>query len=42
MAPFPCFARRLCIVIAVAVVALFGVLVGIWRLKILDRISFLY
>jgi hypothetical protein len=41
-APFPCFARRLCIVIVVAAVALFGVLIGIWRLKLLDRISFLY
>jgi hypothetical protein len=41
-APLPCFARRLCVVIAVVAVALVGVLVGIWRLKLLDRISFLY
>jgi hypothetical protein len=41
-APLPCFARRLFVVIAVAAVALVGVLAGIWRMKLLDRISFLY
>jgi hypothetical protein len=40
-ASLPCFAHRLCIAIAAAAVALFGVLVGIWRMKLLDRISFL-
>jgi hypothetical protein len=41
-APLPCFARRLYVVIVIAAVALVGVLAGIWRLKLLDRISFLY